>query len=329
MLKKSDQDLLMRLPIAVILLDAHTKILWHNAAAQILFNNNSKAQLSDWLQIDDHQLELLKGNSKPLELLSKNNNDIHISLSLLSYEENTWLALAQDVTHLYHLERMRQDFVANVSHELRTPLTVLHGYLEALLNPEAPALQADVWKNILNQMQQQSLRMAQLIEDLLLLSRLENDVAEEDLHKPVNVPKILDRIYQDACALSGERKHKIMLETDNDLWINGAEDELTSAFSNIIFNAVHYTPAGGEIKIRWFKKQNHIYLIVKDSGIGIASEHIPRLTERFYRVDKARSRLSGGTGLGLAIVKHVLYRHHAQLKINSKLGEGSEFCCEF
>lgn len=231
------------------------------------------------------------------------------------------------IHHIQHLERMRQDFVANVSHELRTPLTVIHGYLESLLSQEHDETQP--WNKIFTQMHQQTLRMENLIEDLLLLSRLENQEDEAIDTKKVDVPQLLQTLTQDAIEFSGDSKHLIQLEAEKELYLVGHEDELRSLFSNIIFNAVKYTPAHGIISIRWYPFENNIYFSVKDTGIGIASEHIPRLTERFYRVDAGRSRASGGTGLGLAIAKHVLIRHLGKLEVTSELGKGSTFTCIF
>jgi two-component system phosphate regulon sensor histidine kinase PhoR len=231
------------------------------------------------------------------------------------------------VQHIQHLERMRQDFVANLSHELRTPLTVIHGYLETLLdqnfdgNPQ--------WHKILSQMNQQTLRMENLIEDLLLLSNIESHEHEKAESKIVAVPAMLKTIVNVAKELSGELNHEIQLKIDDAVGLTGYTEELHSLFSNIIFNAVKYTPAHGHIIIEWLLTDGQANLIVQDTGIGIAPEHIPCLTERFYRVDPARSRASGGTGLGLAIAKHVLIHHQANLDIRSKIGEGSAFSCLF
>jgi two-component system phosphate regulon sensor histidine kinase PhoR len=226
---------------------------------------------------------------------------------------------------LHLLERMRQDFVANVSHELRTPLTVLHGYLETLMEQTKNASK----KKIFEQMQAQTSRMERLVEDLLLLSRLEADTPKEENFKFVDVVSLLQQITKDAEALSANRNHQIFLTADSRVKILGFENELRSVFSNLIFNAVNYTPDQGVIDIRWYHDNQHAIFSVKDSGIGIAPEHLPRITERFYRVDRDRSRSSGGTGLGLAIVKHVLLRHDAQLKIESTPGKGSCFSCVF
>jgi two-component system phosphate regulon sensor histidine kinase PhoR len=221
---------------------------------------------------------------------------------------------------------MRKDFVANVSHELRTPLTVIAGYLETLLdnveevNPR--------WRRALQQMQQQASRMQNLLNDLLLLARLEtsDDPAET---QPVAVDQLLQSIKSDAQALSGARRHRLQLQADPHLKLKGSEAELRSAFSNLIFNAIKYSPDESEISIRWWSDEQGAHLAVQDSGIGIEAKHLPRLTERFYRVDSSRASHTGGTGLGLAIVKHVLLRHRGRLDISSTPGKGSTFTCHF
>lgn len=234
-------------------------------------------------------------------------------------------SLPEPVTaHIQHLERMRQDFVANVSHELRTPLTVMHGYLEALLESKTTTPE---YEKIFTQMQQQTLRMESLVDGLLFLSKLEHPQINQNDSKQVVVPKLLAAILLEAQQLSA--KHKINLQADNNLMLIGSETELRSLFSNIIFNAIKYTPANGDINIEWYTNKSQACFRVTDTGIGIAAEHLPRLTERFYRVDPARSRNSGGTGLGLAIVKHVLIRHQAKLTITSEPNKGSVFTCVF
>ena len=226
------------------------------------------------------------------------------------------------------LERVRQEFVANVSHELRTPLTVIRGYLEILVDSKQDALSS--WQGIFEKMFAQSLRMEQLISDLLFLSRLEIDSPNLAEQTSCDVAKLLAMIVEEAKALSADKKHVFQLTADETLQLTANYDELRSAFSNIIFNAVTYTPHHGQIRINWSTDAAHCpRLCVADNGIGIASGDIPRLTERFYRVDKARSRDNGGTGLGLAIVKHVLLRHQGTLEIQSILGKGSTFMCVF
>jgi len=231
------------------------------------------------------------------------------------------------IHHIQHLERMRQDFVANVSHELRTPLTVIHGYIEALLLQDLDDTKP--WRKIFMQMHQQTLRMETLIEDLLLLSRLECQEDEPLDMKTVPVATLLKSLYKEAKEYSGDAQHHITLQATKTLDIQGNTEELHSLFSNIIFNAVKYTPGKGKIAIRWYRENDQACFSVTDTGIGIAAKHIPRLTERFYRVDPGRSRASGGTGLGLAIAKHVLLRHQGALSIESELGKGSCFTCRF
>lgn len=225
------------------------------------------------------------------------------------------------------LEKMRRDFVANVSHELRTPLTVVHGYLEVLLEQNI-ATDNEI-KKIFTQMYQQTTRMENIIEDLLLLSRLESDKQEEVSHVKVNIAVLIKAVCEEAKTLSGASKHNFHLDIDPELEIFGDKQELQSLISNLVFNAVKYTPTGGHIYVSWYRADNKACFQVRDTGIGIEKKYIHRLTERFYRVDKARSRASGGTGLGLAIVKHVLIRHQAELEIVSELNMGSTFSCLF
>jgi two-component system phosphate regulon sensor histidine kinase PhoR len=221
---------------------------------------------------------------------------------------------------------MRKDFIANVSHELRTPLTVISGYLETLLdnvegvNPR--------WQRALQQMSEQGARMQTLLNDLLLLAKLEATDYPSG-NQPVAVDRLLAVIQSDAQALSGGQRHRISLDADGTLLLKGSESELRSAFSNLVFNAVKYTPAGADIRIRWWADGQGAHLSVADSGPGIEARHLPRLTERFYRVDASRAANTGGTGLGLAIVKHVLLRHRAHLDITSVPGHGSTFTCHF
>ncbi len=229
--------------------------------------------------------------------------------------------------HILHLERMRSDFVANISHELRTPLTVIQGYLETLLQPTTA--EHSQFKTIFEQMFHHSVRMANIIEDLLLLSALESEEYKISQKKKIPIHKMLKILLLEAQNISGEKKHKFTLKANPNLLLNGSENELKSLFSNIIVNAIKYTPAKGHITIEWYEENNTGIFKVIDTGIGIAKKQIPRITERFYRVDKARSRERGGTGLGLAIVKHILLRHDGELHIESQLRKGSTFTCIF
>jgi two-component system phosphate regulon sensor histidine kinase PhoR len=226
-----------------------------------------------------------------------------------------------------NLDKMRQDFVANVSHELRTPLTVLRGYLEMFLDKRSPELAP--YETIFSQMNLQAVRMEHIIEDLLLLSRLETDLPIAEEWQRISISLLLERIQQDAIALSGDKQHQISIKITGPQFFYAKEAELLSAFSNLVFNAVHYSPPRSSIEMNWYQDKKGIHFAVQDAGMGIEAKHIPRLTERFYRVDPGRTRETGGTGLGLAIVKHVLIRHDAQLHIESTVDKGSLFRCDF
>jgi two-component system phosphate regulon sensor histidine kinase PhoR len=245
------------------------------------------------------------------------------------HDEKILKDLPEPIRHyIEHLERMRQDFVANLSHELRTPLTVIQGYLETLVKQESE--NTPQRQKIFNQMHQHSQRMLHIIQDLLLLSSLDREDTPTLEQENINIKHMLDSLLLEAISISGEKRHHISLSARDGLLLNGAENELKSLFSNIIINAIKYTPAQGHIRIEWFlnEKQQAVFQVT-DTGIGIGKEHIPRITERFYRVDKARSSTSGGTGLGLAIVNHVVLRHQAELHIDSQLNKGSCFSCIF
>lgn len=250
-----------------------------------------------------------------------------LSVAIVPYGDNQKLLVAQDITRLIRLEQMRRDFVANVSHELKTPLTVLTGYLETIADSDDAGLKK--WRRSIELMEQQSERMTNIVNDLLFLSRLETK--RLSVNQPVDVPELIDAIRIEAQALSrrAPKPHQITLEVDRMLWLYGDESELRSAFANLVYNAVHYSPQGGEIRIAWQEVDGKAHFSVRDHGMGVPPHLIPRLTERFYRVDESRSRRSGGTGLGLAIVKHVLTHHQAELDVHSELGQGSTFTCVF
>ena len=261
--------------------------------------------------------------SRPLVLRSDRNEDRVLSIYMLPYADNRRLMQIKDITQSDLLDRMRRDFVANVSHELRTPLTVLSGFLETLQELELD--RADQGR-YLAMMAEQSQRMQSIVQDLLTLSSIESAPPPES--DPVDMVSLLDKLRRDAEALSGGR-HVIIVESDGKGDLRGSEPELVSAFGNLVANAVRYTPAGGNVRISWKAGPQGGEFAVEDSGIGIDAKHIPRLTERFYRVDRGRSRDAGGTGLGLAIVKHSLSRHQAQLEIRSTPGVGSRFAAKF
>jgi two-component system phosphate regulon sensor histidine kinase PhoR len=316
---------------AVIMLDSEGNLEWWNRAAETLLGlktpQDSGQPVTNLVRHPRFKEYFAQANyAEPLEIPSPVNDRLRIQMLITRYGNNEHLMLVRDVTRLHLLEQMRKDFVANVSHELRTPLTVICGYLETLLdnveevNPR--------WVRALQQMHQQGGRMQTLLNDLLLLAKLEATDYPSD-NQPIAVPALLQSIKNDAQALSGAKNQEIILDVESDWSLKGSEAELRSAFSNLIFNAVKYTPAEGKIRIRWWADGRGAHLSVQDSGIGIDTKHIPRLTERFYRVDSSRASNTGGTGLGLAIVKHVLLRHRGTLEINSALGKGSVFICNF
>jgi len=248
-------------------------------------------------------------------------------MHLAAYASNRHLLITRDVTQIEKLETTRRDFVANVSHELRTPLTVLAGFLETLRDMPAEALDEEQRAQYLTMMHEQALRMQAIVEDLLTLSTLESSPGSDP--RAVNVPALLQTARQQIEALSGGR-HTFQWDIDESLDVLGAESELSSAMSNLLTNAVRYTPDGGTITVGWHSASDGgARYSVKDTGIGISALHIPRLTERFYRVDRGRSRAAGGTGLGLAITKHIAIRHDAELTITSEPGKGSTFALHF
>jgi two-component system phosphate regulon sensor histidine kinase PhoR len=220
---------------------------------------------------------------------------------------------------------MRRDFIANVSHELRTPLTVVGGFIETLSDMEGAV--PDSIRSYFDMMQDQTTRMRRLIEDLLTLSHIESNTQPPE-DRLIEMLSLVNMLHNDAKALSNG-KHKISVEIDERLNLTGAVDELLSALGNLVSNAVRYTPEGGEIRISWQRRNKQAVFSVTDNGIGIEQQHIDRLTERFYRVDRSRSRETGGTGLGLSIVKHILTRHQARLEIKSTPGKGSTFSAIF
>ena len=302
-------------------------IAWFNeAAAQLLglrHPGDVGARLTHLLRAPRVSEWLASGATEPLiDLPTPLDAQRRLLLRMADYTTEQRLLIVRDVSKLMQLEQVRRDFVANVSHELRTPLTVIHGYLDMLDVDEHPAL-----SGLLAEMRSQSLRMNRIVEDLLTLSRLES--MDQVPHERVPMRPLLAALRRDAEALSGGR-HRIELEDACNLDLVGSAKELQSAFSNLVSNAVRYTPAGGSLRIRFAAEPDGgARLAVSDSGPGIAPQHLPRITERFYRVSNSRSRETGGTGLGLAIVKHALNLHHARLEIDSEVGRGSTFSCVF
>ncbi len=304
---------------------------WNNAATRLLgfkFPRDGGQRISHLLRspLFLDYLHQQDSYEQSIEIPSPVDEDLTLRIRIISlFGQNRRLLVARDMTRTQCLERTRQDFVANVSHELRSPLTVISGYLETLLDEQGFG---EAYAKQLRSMEQQTGRMNRIVDDLMLLSRLETEIPQAD-PEPVLVYRLIDSIVNQARELSGGDEHVMELDVDSGLCLKGRESELYSAFSNLVFNAVRYTPAGGLITIRWKASDDGAVFSVEDSGVGIAPHQIPRLTERFYRVDTGRSRSAGGTGLGLAIVKHVLLRHQGRLEIDSELGKGSSFSCHF
>ncbi|MFM0136683.1 phosphate regulon sensor histidine kinase PhoR [Caballeronia grimmiae] len=317
-------------PNGVAMLDDHDQIEWCNAIAETHFGLDAKRDLRQHITHLVRQPDFIRYlNSHHYEQMlimrgMGENRQRTISVQVFPYGEHRKLILTQDITELERTDSMRRDFVANVSHELKTPLTVLSGFLETLR--DLPLGEADR-RRYLDMMDQQATRMQNIVRDLLVLANLEGDIRppSDDL---LDMRAVLRHLENDANNLSGGR-HRIAFHVDDAVTVAGAETEVVSALGNLVTNAVRYTPEGGAIDVTWQRENDRAMFIVRDSGPGIAAEHIPRLTERFYRIDRSRSRDTGGTGLGLAIVKHVLQRHHAELDVKSEVGRGSTFIVRF
>lgn len=315
----------------VIMTDARGAMEWWNGSAEYLLGFRRSTDQGQYIHnlIRNPAFKAYfdtRDYREPLEINSPAKPHIHLQIQISLFGDDDRLIVAKDVTRLYQLEQMRRDFVGNVSHEMRTPLTVISGYLETLVDhgEELPPK----WRRAINTMAAQASRMEALITDLILLSRIETGEHTVD-DTLTDVDALLNQICHDARALSGDKGHQISVQISDHRLLQGDESQLRSAFSNLVFNAVKYTPAGGAITVAWSTNREGAHLSVKDTGIGIDPIHIPRLTERFYRADPSRHKDTGGTGLGLAIVKHVLINHDGNLEIRSKVGEGSEFICHF
>jgi two-component system phosphate regulon sensor histidine kinase PhoR len=317
-------------PNGVVMLNEDDQIEWCNSIAEQHFGVNAKR---DAMQRITHILRkpafvqyIIRQNYRePVRLANMGLfEEFTLDVQIFPYGDKQKLVLSQDVSQIEKTDSMRRDFVANVSHELKTPLTVLSGFLETVQELE---LNKDDQKKYLDLMSVQTSRMKTLVEDLLTLAKLEGN-PEPPVTQVVPMGVMLSRLQSDAQGLS-QGRHQIKLEKNSEKNVLGDDVELYSAFGNLVSNAVRYTPDGGNITIRWSDSGEEAIFSVIDTGPGIAQEHIPRLTERFYRVDRSRSRDTGGTGLGMAIVKHVISRHHGDLKIESTLGVGSQFSLSF
>jgi two-component system, OmpR family, phosphate regulon sensor histidine kinase PhoR len=317
------------LPDGVIILSPQREIVWFNRQAARLLGLRRPVDVG--LRIDNlirapEFAHYLHGDdfAMPLVIRPPVQLDVFLALQVVPYGGGQSLLLVRDVTRQMRLEAMRRDFVANASHELRTPLTVISGYLDTLADDPSvdPA-----WEGPIRDMRTQAQRMNTIIADLLELSRLESTDGEAS-RDPIDVAHMLERLHRDA-LISADRPRQVLLDLESGDGLFGSAHEIESAFTNLLVNALKYTMPEGTVRMRWWVDEAGAYFSVIDSGIGIPAEHIPRLTERFYRVDAGRSRGQGGSGLGLAIVKHALQRHGGWLEVQSIEGKGSTFTCHF
>ena len=318
------------LPDAAVTLGPQGEIRWFNEAARQLIGLRAPQDLGHPLVNLFRSPDLVnylasRNFERSIEVPAPSNLQRKLAIRAANYGQGQLLLLAQDVTERYKSEQIRKDFVANVSHELRTPLTVISGFVENMQIDE-DALPQHLRKPV-ELIADQTDRMRHIVEDLLLLARLESGSGESS-REPVNVAELSEAIANDARALAGERL-QIVVDVRSDMRLAGDLQQLRSAFTNLVVNAVNHTPGTGTITLSWFEQGDSSLFQVCDDGEGIAAEHLARLTERFYRVDVGRSRERGGTGLGLAIVKHILQKHGASLEIESTVGEGSCFSCRF
>ena len=324
------QQAAIAMPDGFVILDQRDNIEWCNPAAErhfgLALSKDRGTDISylvrqpaftDYLGLQD--------SSEPLVLHTARSPQLAIAIQSVPYGDNQKLIISRDITQWEKAESARRDFVANVSHELRTPITVVSGFLETLADMEK--IDPSMLRRSIELMRGESTRMHRLVEDLLTLSQLENGppLVEDET---IAMAALVNDLKREAEQLSNG-KHQISASIDSAAGLRGSLHEIHSALGNLVTNAVRYTPAGGSIHLNWSSDGSSATFAVQDTGMGIPAHHIPRLTERFYRVDRSRSRESGGTGLGLAIVKHILNRHQAQLDISSEPGQGSRFAAVF
>ncbi|MFT6248576.1 MAG: two-component system phosphate regulon sensor histidine kinase PhoR [Cognaticolwellia sp.] len=319
------------LPDAALVLSHELNILWGNKKASQLLGvrwpGDVGQRIDNLIRFPEFSKYLEDGDfESPCLIISPINTELQLELRMMAYGSDQILLLARDISKIQRLEEMRRDFVANVSHELKTPLTVVRGYVE-MVQASDSALEPH-WQKAFSTIETQVSRMDRLVEQLLVLSRVENNV-DSDNHHQVDLSRLILTIVEDAQWLNQEKNHAIHSDIAPDISLEGNEHELKSACLNLLSNAIAYTPENGAIDVTLRIDGNKIRFSVKDNGPGIKPEHVNRLTERFFRVDKSRSRNTGGSGLGLAIVKHVLNHHHGELSIESDWQQGSEFIIFF
>ncbi len=319
------------LEMAVIMIDKKDNLDWWNRASEDLLGlkyPGDKSQSITNLIRDPRFAEYFTSENydQPLQMNAPGDSTRILEFQIALFGEHERLMIVRDITQLHRLELMRKDFVGNVSHELGTPITVIKGYLEAILdNMEGMDVK---WQKPMQQMHQQSIRMENIVKDLLLLSSLETKTIAKQQDE-VSLHRLLSEIKNDTLHVFEKKQHDFIVDCRQDLQIRGDRGELYSAFSNLASNAAKYTAARGTLIFKAGFSENSFDIEFIDNGIGIEDQHLPRLTERFYRVDVSRSSETGGTGLGLAIVKHILARHDAELIVHSAVGQGSRFICKF
>jgi two-component system phosphate regulon sensor histidine kinase PhoR len=316
-------------PDGIVVLGAEREIQWFNRNAARLLALRRKVdfgqRIDNLVRQPGFVAYLDRGDfGMPIVIRAVFDSEVHLSLHIVAYGAGQKLMIVRDVTREIRLEAMRKDFVANASHELRSPLTVIAGYVDTLADDEGLD---PTWRQPLEEMRRQADRMRAVVDDLIELSRLESSTTEAG-DESIDVGGMLALLRRDVMARA-VRPREINLRIDSAAVLLGSEQEIHSIFANLVTNAVKYTPADGRVDIRWWSDAAGGYFSVRDTGVGIAREHVPRLTERFYRVDPGRARQTGGSGLGLSIVKHALQRHNATLHIESEEGKGSVFTCHF
>ncbi|HIQ16169.1 MAG TPA: phosphate regulon sensor histidine kinase PhoR [Leucothrix sp.] len=329
-LLKRFQGIITSLPYATVVLTSNNEIDWANKASMqllgIQLRTDRGQRLENLLRVPKIQELLAKNEQKEIEVSMHHDKQTKLAIQLIPIQKDLKLLIARDISERVSLQEMRKNFIANASHELRTPLTVIAGYLEIM---QADDALPDNLQVAVVAASGQSTRMHRIIEDLLTLSRLESSEVDADKIEIINVAKLIKSINDNEASID-KRTHIIKLDLDETLTISGIESEITSVCTNLIHNAIRYTPENTEINISWKKdRAGNAVFSVEDKGNGIAPEHLSHLTERFYRVDKGRSQDAGGTGLGLAIVQHIVSRHKGRLDIQSEIGKGSVFSVTF
>lgn len=315
------------MPDAAVIIDSNDEILMCNRAAKQLVGlrpKKDKGQRVDNILRDEALTALLKSGSykDSIEIESPVRPGEWLNCRVVPYGIDQKLLLIRDVTERLRLAKMRRDFVANASHELRSPLTVISGYLDGYGEDELP----EELKFPFAQMRAQAQRMNQVISELLELSRVES-AGRANVERPVDVAALMHSVVRPFDGRSGMPSFRV--DADDSISLLGNETQIESVIRNLVTNAIRHTPADGKIRLQWSRNKKGALLSVRDTGEGIAPEHLPRITERFFRVDRGRSRDDGGVGLGLAIVKHILHRHDGELQVESTPGEGSTFSCQF